>query len=243
MKKRILVVEDDAAIARVLRDNLGFEGYDVACVSTGAAAVSTVKAFAPDLVVLDLMLPDTNGFDLFPAVSQHGRIPVMILTARGQKTDKLHGLNLGADDYVTKPFDLEEFLARVRGVLRRSRPPVEQLVLGAVEIDFRSQHATRDELVLHLTHREFELLLYLAERRGRVVHRDELLREVWGYADAPATRSVDHAIARLRKKIEIDAHHPRFIHTVHGDGYCLTLDGPPDPAAAAARDSADTERR
>jgi DNA-binding response OmpR family regulator len=231
MKQRILVVEDDAAIARVLRDNLQFEGYDVDCVSTGAAAVSTVKSFAPDLVVLDLMLPDASGFEVFPAVSQHGRVPIMILTARGQKTDKLRGLNLGADDYVTKPFDLEEFLARVRGVLRRSRPPVEQLVLGVVQLDFRAQHATREDRLLHLTHREFELLLYLAERHGRVVHRDELLREVWGYADAPATRSVDHAITRLRKKIEIDAHHPRFIHTVHGDGYCLTLDATPDAVA------------
>jgi DNA-binding response OmpR family regulator len=232
MKKRILVVEDDAAIARVLRDNLGFEGYDVECVSTGGAAVSVVKSFSPDLVVLDLMLPDTNGFDVFAAVSQHGRVPTMILTARGQKIDKLRGLNLGADDYVTKPFDLEEFLARVRGVLRRSRPPVEQLVLGIVRIDFRAQHATRSDRLLHLTHREFELLLYLAERHGRVVHRSELLREVWGYADTPATRSVDHAIARLRKKIEIDAHHPHFIHTVHGDGYCLTLDGPPSSLSA-----------
>jgi two-component system response regulator VicR len=232
MKKRILVVEDDAAIARVLRDNLGFEGYDVECVSTGGAAVGVVKSFAPDLVVLDLMLPDTSGFDVFAAVSQHGRIPTMILTARGQKIDKLRGLNLGADDYVTKPFDLEEFLARVRGVLRRSRPPVERLNLGIVCIDFRAQHATRNDRLLHLTHREFELLLYLAERHGRVVHRSELLREVWGYADTPATRSVDHAIARLRKKIEIDAHHPHFIHTVHGDGYCLTLDGPPSSVSA-----------
>ena len=232
MKKRILVVEDDAAIARVLRDNLGFEGYDVECVSTGGAALSVAKSFAPDLVVLDLMLPDTSGFDVFAAVSQHGRVPTMILTARSQKIDKLRGLNLGADDYVTKPFDLEEFLARVRGVLRRSRPPVERLVLGIVQIDFRAQHATRNERLLHLTHREFELLLYLAERHGRVVHRSELLREVWGYADTPATRSVDHAIARLRKKIEIDAHHPHFIHTVHGDGYCLTLDGPPSSVTA-----------
>src|SRR5262245_65478467 len=120
MKKRILVVEDDAAIARVLRDNLGFEGYDVECVSTGGAAVSVVKSFSPDLVVLDLMLPDTSGFDVFAAISQHGRVPIMILSARGQKIDKLRGLNLGANDYITKPFDLEEFLARVRGEIGRA---------------------------------------------------------------------------------------------------------------------------
>jgi DNA-binding response OmpR family regulator len=227
MKTRILVVEDDAALARVLRDNLEYDGFEVRCVASGAAALAAVKSFATDLVVLDLMLPDTNGFDLFRALRQGGHTPIIMLTARGQKVDRLRGLNLGADDYVTKPFDLEEFLARVRVVLRRSRLMVEQLTLGLVSINFSRQHATKDGRTLHLTHREFGLLQYLAERQRRVVHRDELLREVWGYMDMPATRSVDHAIARLRRKIEVDAHNPRFIHTVHGDGYCLTLDGPP----------------
>ena len=219
----VLVVEDDQTVRDVVVRYLQHEGIDVSAAGDGVDALEQAARRWPDLVVLDLMLPDTSGFDVFAAVSQHGRVPTMILTARSQKIDKLRGLNLGADDYVTKPFDLEEFLARVRGVLRRSRPPVERLVLGIVRIDFRAQHATRNDRMLHLTHREFELLLYLAERRGRVVHRTELLREVWGYADTPATRSVDHAIARLRKKIEIDAHHPNYIHTVHGDGYCLTF--------------------
>jgi DNA-binding response OmpR family regulator len=225
MKKRILVVEDDAALARVLRDNLGFDGFDVQCVGSGASALNALKSFTPDLVVLDLMLPDANGFDLFGTFRQGGDTPIIILTARGQKVDKLRGLNLGADDYVTKPFDLEEFLARVHAVLRRSRPVLDHLTLGVVAIDFRARHATKYDRTLHLTYREFELLRYLADRQGRVVHRDELLREVWGYADMPTTRSVDHAIARLRKKIEANAHRPRFIHTVHGDGYCLTPDG------------------
>jgi DNA-binding response OmpR family regulator len=225
MKKRILVVEDDTSLARVLRDNLTFDGFEVDWVTSGHAALSRMKAAAPDLVVLDIMLPDTSGFDLCSTMRQGRQTPIIILTARGQKADKLRGLNLGADDYITKPFDLEEFLARVRAVLRRTRPSVDALSLGNVTIDFRAQQAIKGTQTIHLTHREFELLQYLAERQEHVVYRNELLREVWGYPDVPSTRSVDHAIARLRKKIEADPHHPRFIHTVHGDGYCLTPAG------------------
>jgi two-component system response regulator VicR len=222
MKKHILVVEDDVVLARVLRDNLTFEGFDVRCVSDGHQAISALRERAPDLVVLDVMLPDRDGFDLCALVRQEGRTPVIFLTARGQKVDKLRGLNLGADDYVTKPFDLEEFLARVQVVLRRARPVVEQVTLGNVTVNFRSETATRGKRSLHLTHREFELLRYLAERQERIVDRNELLRAVWGYPDTPSTRSVDHAVARLRKKIEPNAHHPRYIHTAHGGGYSLT---------------------
>jgi DNA-binding response OmpR family regulator len=225
MKKRILVVEDDAALARVLRDNLTFDGFEVQCVTDGGAALQIVREFTPDLVVLDVMLPTMSGFELCGLLRQGGRTPIIILTARGQKADKLRGLNLGADDYITKPFDLEELLARVRAVLRRTRPTFDRLELGQVIVDFRAQHASKDGKAIRLTHREFELLQYLAERQEHVVHRNELLREVWGYPDVPSTRSVDHAIARLRKKIETDPHHPRFIHTVHGDGYCLTPQG------------------
>jgi two-component system, OmpR family, response regulator VicR len=225
MKKRILIVEDDTALTRVLRDNLAYEGFDVRCVGDGNLALDAVREFAPDLVVLDVMLPGTDGFELCGLVRQAGRTPVIMLTARSQKADKLKGLNLGADDYVTKPFDLEELLARVQAVLRRTRPLAERVVLGDVTIDFGSLVATSGRTVIHLTHREFDVLRYLAQRPERVVHRSELLREVWGYPDLPSTRSVDHAIARLRKKIERDPHRPRFIHTVHGDGYCLTPDG------------------
>jgi two-component system, OmpR family, response regulator VicR len=234
MKTRILVVEDDAALARVLRDNLAFCGFDVTCAADGDAALARARECAPDLIVLDITLPDADGFDLCGVLRQGSRTPIIILTARSQKADKLRGLNQGADDYITKPFDLEEFLARVHAVLRRSRPAVERLSLGGVLIDFRSQQATKGGYTLHLTHREFEILQYLAERPECVVRRHELLREVWGYPDMPSTRSVDHAIARLRKKIEPDARRPRFIHTVHGDGYCLTPEGatgvPPERA-------------
>jgi DNA-binding response OmpR family regulator len=227
MKKRILVIEDDAALARVLRDNLLFEGFDVESVGDGNLAVARARDLAPDLVVLDIMLPGRDGFELFGLLRQSGRTPIVVLTARSEKADKLRGLNLGADDYVTKPFDLEELLARIHAVLRRSSPDVERLALGTATIDFRARTVTRAGRDLHLTHREFELLRYLSEHRSRVVHRAELLREIWGYPDVPMTRSVDHAIARLRKKIESDPAHPRFIHTVHGDGYTLTPEGQP----------------
>jgi two-component system response regulator VicR len=222
MRKRILVVEDDVALARVLRDNFAFDGFDVECVADGNLAIGRARDFAPDLVILDVMLPGRDGFELVSLLRRGGQTPVIMLTARGQKADKLRGLDLGADDYVTKPFDLEELLARVRAVLRRSSPGLERLQLGAVSVDFAAMQARRGRAVLHLTHREFDLLRYLAERQTRVVYRDELLREVWGYPDAPSTRSVDHAVARLRKKIEPDPGRPRFIHTVHGDGYQLT---------------------
>jgi len=231
MKKRILIVEDDPALGRVLADNLAFEGFEVVRVGNGAAALNEAKRAGPDLVILDIMLPDTDGFDLYRVLRSGGPIPVIMLTARGQKADKLRGLNLGADDYITKPFDLEEFLARVRAVLRRASPSVARLVLGPLVIDFRAQQATKAGRAVHLTYREYAVLQFLAERQDRFVSRDELLREVWGYPDVPATRSVDHAIARLRRKVEADARHPRFIHTVHGDGYRLTPGGLLPPTA------------
>jgi DNA-binding response OmpR family regulator len=230
MKTRILVVEDDAALARVLRDNLSFEGFQVHWAADARMAVEASKEFTPDLVVLDVMLPDGDGFELCRYLQQGGRTPVIMLSARSQKADKLRGLALGADDYVTKPFDLEELLARIKVVLRRARPVVEHLTLGAVTVDFQSLRATDGQRELHLSYREFDVLRYLAERQGHVVSRNELLSQIWSYADMPITRSVDHAIARLRKKIEPDPRHPRFIHTVHGDGYCLTPEGRPEPA-------------
>ncbi len=225
MRTRILVVEDDAALARILRDNLTYEGFQVEVAGDAREASMKSKNFAPDLVVLDIMLPDGNGFELCGYLRQGGRTPIIMLTARSQKADKLRGLDLGADDYVTKPFDLEELLARIRVVLRRARPSVERLALGDVVVDFRALRAHNGTTPVHLSYREFDVLRYLAERQGRVVSRAELLSQIWSYADSPLTRSVDHAIARLRKKIEPDPHRPRFIHTVHGDGYCLTPRG------------------
>jgi DNA-binding response OmpR family regulator len=225
MTRRILVVEDDPVLTRVLRDNLTFEGFDVRCVANGDLAAAAAREFSPDLVLLDVMLPGQNGFELCASFRKASRTPIIFLTAMGQKPDKVRGLTLGADDYITKPFELDELLARVHAVLRRSRPETELLRLGEVTIDFVRLKAWRGSTDLDLTHRDFELLAYLAERPRSVVHRDELLRSVWGYAEAASTRAVDHAIARLRKKIEPTPHTPRFIHTVHGDGYCLVPDG------------------
>src|SRR5512137_1509772 len=169
MTKRILVVEDDEALAWMLCDNLTFEGFEVRRAGDGNLALSLASEFAPDLVILDVMLPGRDGFELVGLLRSGGPVPIIMLTARGQKADKLKGLKLGADDYVTKPFDVEELMARVHNVLRRSSPEIPVLVLGRVTIDFQTLTARRDRDELHLTHREFELLRYLVERQGRVV--------------------------------------------------------------------------
>ena len=225
MKKRVLVVEDDPVLTRVLRDNLTFEGFEVESVADGSLAQDVAQRFAPDLVLLDVNLPGQSGFELCQAWRERSQIPIILLTAMGQKADKVRGLQLGADDYVTKPFELEELLARIHAVLRRARTPGSTLVLGDVTVNFSARTAVKGTEELDLTHRDFEILQYLAGRPHTIVSRDELLRAVWGYPDTAATRAVDHAIARLRKKIEGKPHKPRFIHTVHGDGYYLAPDG------------------
>lgn len=222
-RQRILIVEDDRALARVLSYNLSFSGFDVDWVDDGAEVLNRVRATSPDLVLLDVMLPGRDGFNLCGLIRQGGRTPVIMLTARDQKSDKLKGLELGADDYITKPFDFEELQARIRAVLRRARRNATRITIGDAVIDFVAFTATRAGTDLRLSRREFDLLGYLAEREGRIVQRDELLREIWGYPDEPATRAVDYAIRRLRRKLEADPHNPRHIHTVHGNGYSLTL--------------------
>jgi two-component system response regulator VicR len=222
MKKRILLVEDDRNLSRVLADSLTCSGFDVERAEDGDQAIERFRTFRPDLVVLDVMLPGMSGFELCGLMRRAGQTPVIMLTAREEKADKIRALELGADDYVTKPFDFDELRARMHAVLRRARLDTVQLTLGSVTIDFEKLTAHDGEREIHLTRREFELLSYLAERRGAVVRRGELLRALWGYPREPKTRAVDYAIKRLREKIEPDPHHPHFIHTVHGDGYCLT---------------------
>jgi DNA-binding response OmpR family regulator len=226
MKKRLLLVEDDGGLSRVLSDNLTYCGYDVQCVGDGNSVIARIREFRPDLVLLDVMLPGRSGFDLCGLIRAEGRIPLIILTARDHKADKLKGFEMGADDYVTKPFDFDELRARIRAVLRRAQLAVRSLTLGTVIVDLVNLRAENRGQDIHLSSREFDLLSYLSERRGRTVYRSELLREVWGYPEEPRTRAVDYAIKRLRQKVEPDPHHPRFIHSMRGDGYCLTFEDP-----------------
>ncbi|HWN85929.1 MAG TPA: response regulator transcription factor, partial [Vicinamibacterales bacterium] len=179
--------------------------------------------FTPDLLLLDLMLPHgADGFEICRALNESPtRVPVIILSARGQKEDRIRGLTLGADDYVTKPFALVELLARVHAVLRRTKPPIEQLRLGKTLIDFKRLKAYCGTKRVELTDPEFEILRCLAERAGHVVTRDELLHLVWGYSDVPLTRTVDNFIFRLRHKLEPDPRHPTYIRKAYGDGYRL----------------------
>jgi len=223
MSKRILIIEDDKAIARLLRDNLEYEGFVVETCDNGRNAIPTVKRFTPDLLLLDIMLPSgMDGFEICRAINESPtRTPVIILSARGQKEDRIRGLTLGADDYVTKPFALDELLARVHAVLRRTKPRIGELTLGSTVIDFRRLRAYSGTKRIELTDREFEILRCLAERAGNVVTREELLHLVWGYSDAPLTRTVDNFIFRLRHKLEPDPKHPIYIRKAYGDGYRL----------------------
>jgi DNA-binding response OmpR family regulator len=235
MTKRVLIVEDDKSIARLLRDNLEYEGFSVEWAANGHEALEKAQQHPPDLVLLDLMLPPgIDAYELCRTFSEaHGKA-VIIITARGQKEERIRGLRLGADDYIVKPFALDELLARVHAVLRRTSPPPDVLRLGDVEIDFRRLRAMKAGRELTLTDREFEILRHLAGRDGRLVTRTELLQLVWGYKEAPITRTVDSFIFRLRRKIEPDPHHPRYIRTAHGDGYRLTPDDEeraPEPTA------------
>ncbi len=212
--RRILVVEDDRALATVLKIKLTLEGFEVECAGDGTHAANVVRSFAPDLIVLDVTLPGTNGFELCRMWRDSLRIPIIMLTARSDKADKLRGLTMGADDYVTKPFDTQELVAHGQAA---------ELVRFVAA---RGQHdgALSAGKPIKLTRREFAILRYLAERPNSIVHRDELLHIIWGYADVPYTdRAVDQAVLRLRKKIESDPHQPQFLHTAHGDGYYLAL--------------------
>jgi DNA-binding response OmpR family regulator len=221
-RNRLLLVEDDKALSHVLSEDLRHSGYDVECVAHGDLVLDRVDSYRPDLVLLDIVLPGRSGFELCGRIRRLA--PVIMVTARDTKADKLTGLGCGADDYVTKPFDFDEFLARIRAVLRRARPQVSRLTLGTLTFDFARLEVIGGTPDLHLTPREFSILSYLAERTGGIVHRSELLREVWGYPQEPRTRAVDFAIKRLRDKIEPNPHIPRYIHSVRGDGYQLIAD-------------------
>lgn len=226
-KANLLVVEDDAALARGLVFNLEREGYAVLHVADGAAARAAFARGGHDLVLLDLNLPDADGLELLEELRRSTRdLPVICLTARGQETDVVMGLESGADDYVTKPFGLAELLARVAVRLRAAGVGQEStLALGEVTVDLASRRAERPDGTEELTPIEVQLLTYLAERRGQAVERAALLRDLWGVRRPGATRTLDNHMARLRRKVELDPSQPKFVVTVHGTGYRLELGG------------------
>jgi two-component system alkaline phosphatase synthesis response regulator PhoP len=221
--KRILLVEDENGLVLTLTDRLSREGYDVESAMDGESGLERAAGEAFDLVLLDLMLPRMSGFDVCRELRRRGiETPVIMLTARGQIADKVAGLKLGADDYVTKPFDMAELLARIEANLRRTPAaphPAEGYAFGDVRVDFRKAEAIREGQPIELSAREFQLLRYFVEHRGATVTREELLNDVWGYHAMPSTRTVDVHVAWLRQKIEPNPRHPQFILTVHGTGY------------------------
>ena len=221
--KRILVIEDEPQMLLGLRDNLELEGYEVQTAADGDEGLARAASFSPDLVILDVMLPKKNGFDVCRELrARSNTTPIVMLTARSAETDKVLGLELGADDYVTKPFSITELLARVRAVLRRAgaqKPATDTVRIGDIEVDFKLHQARRGKTRIEFTAREFDLLRYFVQHIGQVVTREQILNEVWGYEEFPTTRTIDNFVAKLRQKIERAAHAPEHILTIHGSGY------------------------
>ena len=225
---RILIIEDNEDLAFGLRNNLEIEGYDVLTAATGTAGVQQAREFQPDLILLDLMLPEMDGFEVLRTLRKNGNpAPVLILTARGEEVDKVTGLRLGADDYVTKPFGLMELLARVEALLRRTTvlgsdddtTARDTLQIGTIEICPSSRSVRHDGNIVDLAPKEFDLLLELVRRDGAVVSRMELMKKVWGHSSVVVSRTVDTHIAELRRKLEKDSANPELIITVRKAGY------------------------
>ena len=220
---KILIVEDDEAMATALREGFGVEGHEVTVARDGIEGLTSARSNAPDLVLLDVMLPKMSGLDVCKQLRSEGRdVPIIMLTARGQEIDKVLGLKLGADDYVTKPFGFMELMARCEALLRRVEgrtAGVERYSFGDVTVDFKKAEARRKGKVLELSAREIRLLQYMVEHRGELLTREQILEAVWGYDQAPLTRTVDMHVAKLRKKIEPVPDEPVWIVTVHRMGY------------------------
>ncbi len=219
--ERVLIIEDDAAMLRGLRDNFAYAGYDVVTEMEGEAGLQAAFDGKPDLIILDIMLPKINGYEICRLVRKEGLdMPIIMLTAKGQESDIILGLKTGADDYVTKPFSIRELLARSEAMLRRQRRQTETVYEFD---DYRLKPAAgvllKDDQPVELTPKEFQLLEYLLKNRTRVLCRDTILNAVWGYSVFVTGRSVDRCVTTLRNKIEPDPHNPSFIHTVRGIGY------------------------
>ncbi len=224
---KILVVDDERILLDTLRYNLVKAGYEVRTAADGETALRIARQDSPDLVLLDVMLPKIDGFDVCRTLRQESAIPILMLTARDEEVDKVLGLELGADDYLTKPFSMRELMARVKALLRRAEmvhpeedpPAAKPLREGDLEVDLVSHRAAREGETLHLKPKEFDLLAFLMSHRGQAFSRDQLLQQVWGYDYAGDTRTVDVHVRWLREKVERDPSNPRLIETVRGVGY------------------------
>ena len=219
-RSKVLVVDDEDVVRDVIVRYLRHDGFATLEASDGSTARSLIEAHAPDLVVLDVMLPETNGLDLCRWIRNQGGMPVILVTARGEESDRITGLELGADDYVVKPFGTRELMARIRAVLRRSSPDARKVVrFSDTEVDFERRVVTRKGEDLKLTPAEYNLLCYFLQNPDRALTRDMILNSVWGYEFFPNTRTVDAHVVKLRQKLEPDANSPRHFLTVHGVGY------------------------
>ncbi len=220
MTERLLVVDDEATVRELLSATLRFAGFSVTSASTGAEAISAATREPPDLVLLDVMLPDLDGFEVVRQLRGAGPVPVLFLTARDRQSDKVTGLSLGADDYVTKPFDLEELIARIRAILRRtSGSPAGLLTVGDLELDVDGHQVTRDGQPVRLSATEFRLLHFLMQNAGHVVPKTQILDRVWAYDFGGDASIVDTYISYLRRKVDVEE--PKLIQTVHGVGYVM----------------------
>jgi DNA-binding response OmpR family regulator len=225
--QRILIVEDEPNMRLGLKDNLEFEGYEVDYAEDGETGLKKILEGDFSLILLDVMLPKMSGYDICKTVRKSGKdVAIILLTAKGEEIDKVLGLELGADDYVTKPFSLRELLARIKAILRRTEEKTsseedEFVKIGRLEVNFSSYNAQENGNSIQMSHKEFEILNFLWSKKNSTVSRDDLLTNVWGYDENPTTRTVDNFILKLRQKIEKDYNHPQIILTVHGIGYKL----------------------
>ena len=225
---KVLIVDDEPAMRQGLADNLEFEGYETAMAANGQEGLEMILATSYDLVVLDVMMPEMSGFDVCKELRKRNiTVPVILLTAKGEEIDKVLGLELGADDYITKPFSLRELIARIKAILRRSANKAEGataekfIAIGHLQVDFTNYKARTNAEEVKLSHKEFEILHYLWDHKQQVVSRDELLKNIWEYDESPTTRTVDNFILKLRQKVEKNPNDPENIITVHGVGYKL----------------------
>lgn len=226
---KILICEDEPSMRMGLKDNLEFESYEVDTAEDGETGLNKILENQYDLIILDVMMPKMSGFDICKSARKNGiTTPIILLTAKGEEIDKVLGLELGADDYVTKPFSLRELLARIKAILRRGELTSKEIddkdvQIGQLIINFGTYRAKVKDKEIQLSHKEFEILHYLWKKRNATVSRDDLLTEVWGFNETPTTRTVDNFILKLRQKIEKDSNHPQHILTVHGVGYKLVI--------------------